>query len=272
MPGLIAASIALTLACMIANAGHLATATQMLADIMAWYFTGTTKFPPLLPEHRAVALLFLGTLVMPLCASATQLNGLRHVSTCSASTVLILAISMIIVGAGQIANSPPPSSMQVPAFVWDTETLLGAAGAICFAYSSIVNIVGVYREMQPVRTVSGARNAAATSTLICGSLYFAMALICAFAWGTTLFVGGGGNVLYAIPPSNYWVTFWCWIFVICMILMYSVINLPMVRCGETLLVLALTSELPDTPHNAPRMKELTENSFFCKTYSFIIRH
>ena len=43
--GLILSCFTMSISCLVANAGQLATATQMLHDLLCWYFTGSFDYP-----------------------------------------------------------------------------------------------------------------------------------------------------------------------------------------------------------------------------------
>eukprot|EP00854_Cymbomonas_tetramitiformis_P022134 gene22134-26676_t len=54
---------------------------------------------------------------------------------------------------------------------------------------------------------------------------------------------GEGNVLFMVPASNGWVTFWSFMLVVVITLLYPVINLLVVKEFETVIALLVTSEI-----------------------------
>ena len=87
------------------------------------------------------------------------------------------------------------------------------------------------------RTTRGLVAAAISSALIC-ALYVTTSLLSVFAWGSHC-KSGDGNVLYLIPAENLWVTFWCFVLIVAIVLLYPIINFPLVSSIDTVLMLVL---------------------------------
>jgi hypothetical protein len=75
------------------------------------------------------------------------------------------------------------------------------------------------------------------------------------AWGTDCSLSDG-NVLYLIPPSNTWVTLWCFALIVCITLLYPCINFPVVTSAETVVLLLVTGEVQGTPECDQKLSEL----------------
>ena len=83
--GLLCSSFFTSLSCIIANAAHLSTVSQMLHDITSWYYTGSYDYP-FESSKRAVTISILLVLVLPFCFS-TSLRALRHISSIFSHTI-----------------------------------------------------------------------------------------------------------------------------------------------------------------------------------------
>ena len=157
-PGVVVCSVTITLACLIANAAHMQTVAQMLHDIAAWYFTGeyaycfngqggAMSFPR---SKRAVVIAVLLALVFPFCA-AKDLAAVRHASTLSVGTCVVLAISIIVLAAKQLVveGGPLRGVTAVPAFQQEISLLsiMSESGVLCFAYSSVIALPSVMHVM-----------------------------------------------------------------------------------------------------------------------------
>ena len=154
-----------------------------------------------------------------------------------------------------------------PQVVWDIRGVVGGSAAICFAYSSIINVVSVYNEdishvdqnsTSPRRNRNGNSKldihkrklnkmikVTSTASLICCFLYSSLSFASVLAWGQKC-QRNTGNILYMIPLDQYWVTFWCFCLVVAITLLYPLINVPVVNNFEGLILILLTGENPNT--------------------------
>jgi amino acid permease len=265
--GLIISCLTMSISCLVANAGQLATATQMLHDLLCWYFTGSYDYP-FSRQMRAGMLLFLGALILPFCINFSDLHSLRYISTVSVTTCIVLVFSMIYLAVYKIATEGYASGEDAaPQVVWDIRGVIGGSAAICFAYSSIINVVSVYNEdISHVNnnSTSPRRNrnsnnkidihkrklnkmikVTSTASLICCFLYSSLSFASVLAWGQKC-QRNTGNILYMIPLDQYWVTFWCFCLVVAITLLYPLINVPVVNNFEGLVLILLTGENPNT--------------------------
>ena len=246
--GLVLNSITMTLTCLVANAGHLATATQMLHDIICWYFTGSYSYN-FTSSQRLVTLCLLCGFVLPFCLDSTELHSLRYISTTSVSICVTLALSVMVLAGSRLYSHGIASGDQgVPAFSSDVGASLSGCAAICFAYSSIINIVSVNRDISTVHRNEDAEKvqrrsifAVSLTSIVCAFFYASLSLLCVLAYGN-LCKQNEGNILYLFPPSFYWITAWCFALVVSVTLLYPVINNPMVNNMETLCLLFLPPE------------------------------
>ena len=223
--GLILSCFTMSISCLVANAGQLATATQMLHDLLCWYFTGSFDYP-FSRGMRAGMLIFIGALILPFCISFSDLHSLRFISTISVTTCIVLVFTMIYLATYKIVTEGYAEGKEAtPAVVTDIRGVIGGSAAICFAYSSIINVVSVYND--------GDRNAStlpslldanrsklskmikvtSAASIICCFLYASLSFMSVLAWGTAC-QRNTGNILYMIPPDHYWVTFWCFVLVV----------------------------------------------------------
>ncbi|KAK3283682.1 hypothetical protein CYMTET_8634 [Cymbomonas tetramitiformis] len=102
-------------------------------------------------------------------------------------------------------------------------------------------------DLRPTpRNASEALRPVTASTALCCTLYILVPVLCVFAWGEKCMLGEG-NVLFMVPASNGWVTFWSFMLVVVITLLYPVINLLVVKEFETVIALLVTSEVPGTP-------------------------
>ena len=199
--GLLCSSFFTSLTCIIANAAHMSTVTKMLHDITSWYYTGSVDYP-FSKAKRAVTMSILLVLVLPFCFS-TSLRALRHISSISVATCIVLSLSMAALALMRIGkHGLPDASNAAPAFVWDGDEILSGSAALCFAFSSIVNVVGVAHEMRPPpESTSKAAKPVYASTAICLCTYALVSVTCALAWGKDA-TAGSGNVLYLSSPPK----------------------------------------------------------------------
>jgi len=246
--GLIANCLTMTLTCLVANAGHLATATQMLHDIICWYFTGTYNYP-FHAGQRFVILWLLCGFILPFCISSSDLHSLRYISTTSVTVCMILAVSVMFLAIQRLINhGVADGAAYVPAFHGDFSDTLSGAAAICFAYSSVINVVSINRDIQEskrTKAVEEINNYSKKSMLsvslassVCCVFYASLSLLCVLAWGN-LCANNNGNILYLFPANDYWITFWCFALVIAVTLLYPIINVPMVNNLETLVMIVV---------------------------------
>lgn len=265
--GLIISCLTMSISCLVANAGQLATATQMLHDLLCWYFTGSYDYP-FSRQMRAGMLLFLGALILPFCINFSDLHSLRYISTVSVTTCIVLVFSMIYLAVYKIATEGYATGVDAaPQVVWDIRGVVGGSAAICFAYSSIINVVSVYNEdishvdqnsTSPRRNRNGNSKldihkrklnkmikVTSTASLICCFLYSSLSFASVLAWGQKC-QRNTGNILYMIPLDQYWVTFWCFCLVVAITLLYPLINVPVVNNFEGLILILLTGENPNT--------------------------
>ena len=229
--------LTMTLCCLVANAGHFATVIQMLHDIICWYFTGSYDYP-FTSTQRCVVLCLLSGFVLPFCISSNDLHSLRYISTTSVFVCVTLTLSVMFLACKRIYElGIADGELAVPAFNGNFGDILNGAAAICFAYSSVINIVSVNKDIQDTQQplTQGAR-AIAFASSICGFCYASLSVVCVLSWGT-LCSQFNGNVLYLIPVDEYWVTFWCFALVIT--LLYPVINVPMVDNLEMLIMMVV---------------------------------
>jgi len=249
--GLLGSSFFNAITCIIGNAAHMSVVSTLLHDISTWYYTGSSDYP-FSRAQQGVTICILLTLVSPFCL-ASSLQSLRHISTLSVTTSAILSISMTILSFSHIAeHGTAAGSEAVPAFVaadtpLDTfKAILRGSAAICFAYSGIVNLPGVTKEMRPVpKSAQEAGKPVIYSTIVCFIVYTMVSVSSVLAYGTACSTGNG-DVLYLVSPDNLWVTFWCLALVGVITLLYPVINFPAVSEGETVINLLLTSSAPGT--------------------------
>ena len=255
-PGLVAGATATMLTCLIGNAAHLSTVSAMLHDLTSWYFTGSYSNANFPAGKRAVVIALLAAFALPFCF-AEQIVALRHMSTVSVTTCTMLSLSMVVLALRQIAEHGVAADDQaVPAFVGSggATAVLSGAGAICFTYSSVINLVNVYGEMNQQTLRQGVR-AVSAATGLCCLIYTSVALLCVLAWGVRC-NSPSGNVLYLVSMSNYWVDFWCFALIVSITLLYPVINFPMVANAETVLLLLVTGHVPGTAACAERVQQL----------------
>ena len=256
--GLVLSCLTMSISCLVANAGQLATATQMLHDLLCWYFTGSFDYP-FSRGMRAGMLIFIGALILPFCINFSDLHSLRFISTISVTTCIVLVFTMVYMATYKIATEGYAEGKEAtPAMVTDIRGVIGGSAAICFAYSSIINVVSVYNDGSSTETtksgypddthrskLSKMIKVTSAASIICCFLYSSLSLVSVLAWGTAC-QRNTGNILYMIPPDQYWVTFWCFVLVVAITLLYPLINVPVVNNFEALILILLTGENPNS--------------------------
>ena len=280
--GLIISCLTMSISCLVANAGQLATATQMLHDLLCWYFTGSYDYP-FSKSMRAGMLLFLGALILPFCINFSDLHSLRYISTVSVTTCIVLVFSMIYLACYKLATDGYEiGDDATPAVVWDLGGVVGGSAAICFAYSSIINVVSVYNEdvgsnngtnrdgsmksdehntnseMMYNRKLNKMIKVTSSASLICCFLYSSLSFATVLAWGQKC-QRNTGNILYMVPLDQYWVTFWCFCLVVAITLLYPLINVPVVNNFEGLVLILLTGENPNTSIGKKKLEMVLNN-------------
>eukprot|EP00944_MAST-04C_sp_MAST-4C-sp1_P009926 g9926.t1 len=276
--GLILSCFTMSISCLVANAGQLATATQMLHDLLCWYFTGSFDYP-FSRGMRSGMLIFIGALILPFCISFSDLHSLRFISTISVTTCIVLVFTMIYLATYKIATEGYAEGTEAtPAVVSDIRGVIGGSAAICFAYSSIINVVSVYNDgdrndgtipslPHAYRSkLSKMIKVTSAASIICCFLYASLSFVSVLAWGTAC-QRNTGNILYMIPPDHYWVTFWCFVLVVAITLLYPLINVPVVNNFEALILILLTGENPNSTPGKKKLKlvmDRNKNSPICK--------
>jgi len=225
----------------------MSTVSKMLKDILSWYFTGDYNYP-ISKTKNGIMISVLLAFVSPFCLQSNSLSALRHIGTVSFFTSATLAVSMIVLGLKRIVRGEGDDDFEnddvthTTAVVWDCKQILSGSAALCFAYSSVANIAGVVHEMRPKpKTVFQAHHPVLWSTALCCILYLGVGLICSLAWGSKV-ATGSGNVLYLIHADNVWITFWSFVLVISIVLLFPVINYPILKEMETVLTIVLGSD------------------------------
>merc|ERR1711988_1628358 len=133
---------------------------------------------------------------------------------------MILAYTIYLGGSGHKAEHP------VPAVHWDAESIFRAAGAVCFAYTSLMALFPVLNDMSAPRK---APKVVAASTGTCFVIYTLIGLAGAFAFGAAT----QSNCIYNILPADR-MAFRLPVLalVACITLLYPIINFPMVAAIE----------------------------------------
>ena len=143
--GLILSCFTMSISCLVANAGQLATATQMLHDLLCWYFTGSFDYP-FSRGMRAGMLIFIGALILPFCISFSDLRVAFHIDHLC-HNLHRLGFTMIYLATYKIVTEGYAEGTEAtPAVVTDIRGVIGGSAAICFMYSSIINVVSVYND------------------------------------------------------------------------------------------------------------------------------
>ena len=72
---------------------------------------------------------------------------MRFISTISVTTCIVLVFTMIYLATYKIVTEGYAEGKEAtPAVVTDIRGVIGGSAAICFAYSSIINVVSVYND------------------------------------------------------------------------------------------------------------------------------
>ena len=104
------------------------------------------------------------------------------------------------------------------------------------------------------------------ASIICCFLYASLSFVSVLAWGTAC-QRNTGNILYMIPPDHYWVTFWCFVLVVAITLLYPLINVPVVNNFEALILILLTGENPNSTLGKKKLMlvmDRNKNNPICK--------
>jgi len=231
----------------IANCAHLQAVGSLLGDLLIWFVTGkgsenNDEFH-LAKSRKAVLYILLLSIALPFCFQ-DDLNSLRYISTASVTAVMMNTMWFVVyclwlvgteqspVHGGDASDWPPSVTGEwktLPAFSDSPTDYFRSAGAVCFAFSSIVTLFPTVREMNQPQRIGQAVN---WSSALCFTVYIATALAGAFAFGT----GAESNCLYntnvkhrdTLRPLVF-------VLVVCIILLYPVINYPMVQSLQTLI-------------------------------------
>merc|ERR1711959_341374 len=116
-----------------------------------------------------------------------------------------------------------------PAVVWNVANIFRAAGAVAFAYTPLLNLFNVVKEMPDPRK---AMPAVSIATVLCFFVY----LIVALAGNLTFKTITQSNCIYNTLPPDRMPFRIPWLMLVCCItLLYPVVNSPMVVSLEFLL-------------------------------------
>ena len=192
----------MSISCLVANAGQLATATQMLHDLLCWYFTGSFDYP-FSRGMRAGMLIFIGALILPFCISFSDLHSLRFISTISVTTCIVLVFTMIYLATYKIATEGYAEGTEAtPAVVSDIRGVIGGSAAICFAYSSIINVVSVYNDGDRNNgTIPSLPHAYRSKLSKMIKVTSAASIICCFLYASLSFMS---VLAWNSMPTQYW--------------------------------------------------------------------
>eukprot|EP00992_Anisonema_acinus_P010235 TRINITY_DN6425_c0_g1_i1.p1 TRINITY_DN6425_c0_g1~~TRINITY_DN6425_c0_g1_i1.p1 ORF type:complete len:501 (-),score=110.79 TRINITY_DN6425_c0_g1_i1:65-1519(-) len=228
-------ALGMTLSLMFANAGHLSTAVQMLKDIIEWFFTGEMgKW-----EREGVAwykntflFVLLLAFVMPFCFRPT-LGSLAHISSITVGTVVVTAITMVFEALVRVIRGGSHSVLgtpdAAPAFVGGT-AIFQFMSVAAIVYCAQLCLFPVLHELKG-RSVPRMRRALRMASAGCCTVYCSVALMGSLAWGKK----ADANIIYSVPMNDYWVDLLGFLLIICLTLLYPIINYPLVNAVQTVL-------------------------------------
>ena len=101
---------------------------------------------------------------------------------------------------------------------------------IAFVYTPLLELFPVYNELNN-RDLHKTKISVYIATFICFIIYLIVSVLVVITFGTET----QSNSLYNIPNDNYWITFCCFVLVIVIVLLYPVINYPMLNAIETIM-------------------------------------
>lgn len=227
---------AMTATCFIGNCAHIQTVTQMLGDMLIWFVDDTPSVTAdwhLAQRKRTILTAILLAVAFPYTLQRT-LGSLRFVSTASVSAVMAtsLAFSLYcyaLVARGDYAGHSPRAGAGAALRAVSTtpQDFFRAAGACCYAFSSILTLFPVRREM---RAPQGVGKAVWASTAVTLAIYLLAGTAGAVAFGTAT----ADNCIYNTLPKDhdYFRPLW-FVLVVCIVLLYPVINYPLVCAVES---------------------------------------
>jgi amino acid permease len=251
--GCFALSFFSALSCLIGNAGHMKVVVALLHTLMEFYITDDYGKIPVTSSRRTI--LYVGLLSIALFVSTgRRISSLRYVSTFSVLTVLTLSLWMsmeCVVWYWPQGTTAFTGDNAIQLFATDWQEYAANIPAIAFAFSSTFCLFPVYREITNKQDI---KKAVSHSTLMILGGYVLVATIGVATFGKTLdidaFTGQPSQeYLYSFPPDHYVVTFLCFVLVVCITLLYGVINFPMVQgVLETMEILKVPSNVLQSTH------------------------
>jgi amino acid permease len=224
-------SITMVLCCFIGNCAHIQTVTSLFGDMLIWFVDDKATLKGgewhLEKYKQAILTMLLLAVALPYCFEK-RITSLHWIGS---ATVFVVAINVsmfvcycmyLSIGNEHVANDP------VPPATWDVEGIFRAAGAICFAYTSLMGLFPVMSETsKPEQTPMAVRG----SSVVCFIIYVAMALAGALTFGTATM----SDCMYNILPEHRMAFRGpALALVACITLLYPVINFPMVIAVESL--------------------------------------
>jgi len=238
MPGLVYYSAAMATTCFIGNASHIQAVGSMFGDLMYWFVTDkpTTEAGEwhLESYKKAVLMAVLLTIVLPFCFQS-RINNLRWIGTLSVA-VVCLNVSMFVgyciylQAAGFVPEDTSHNPINTSTAVQlDVGNIFRAAGTVAFAYTPLLNLFNVVKEMPDPRK---ATPAVGIATILCFIVY----LITGLAGNLTFKAITQSNCVYNTLPQHRMAFRIPWLMLVCCItLLYPVVNFPMVVSIEFLI-------------------------------------
>jgi len=241
--GKIYLAITISMTCFIANCSHIATVGELFLNMMAWFVVGDSGLTP--DKQSIYSYSWYKRLIIFLCMLAVSLpytfqkslTSLKHISALAVFTTTITSLTMVFWSIDRLGRIGDSAENPTPQFIC-TMNLFRAIPAICFAYSSVVGILPLYEEIQSYHNSEKIIHYSIyISSIVCSTFYALVGLFICLLYGkdTT------DNAIYNIPlslqalPYKIWFTFCCFCMVLVIVLLYPVINFPIMKNLELLL-------------------------------------
>jgi len=223
-------SVTMALTPLIGNCAHMQAVSSLFGDMLIWFVLDKPTLEGgewhLEKYKQALLIVLLLVVALPYCFEKSI--GALHWIGSALVFVVTLLCSMFVGYCIYLLCTDHQVENPVPFAHWDAEGLFRAAGAVCFAYTSLMALFPVLSDMSSPST---APKVVAASSITCFMIYLATALAGAWAFGAAT----QSNCIYNILPGDRMAFRLPVLALVAMVtLLYPIINFPMVTAVEGL--------------------------------------
>jgi len=229
---------------LLANSSHIAVVAGLLHDLIEYYISDSYGTFPYDSKKELILYLCVLSVALIFC-TGNKINELRYVSTASVCVVLVTCIWCTgecffwYWPKGQYQFT---GSYASPLASSDWKMYAANIPTFAFVYSGTFCLFPVYNELRD-QSIKNVRKAIAYSNALCCFGYLIVSIVGVLTFGSEINTDSfqtnrkATNYLYVFPPSHFGVTILCFFLVVVITLLYGVLNFPMVKSVEKMIIL-----------------------------------